>query len=199
TGKAAGVPPPRLPPICPPTEASELTGRALELVAPDSLAAGRLLTTLGWFRGLKDHVSAREEFGRALRIARHHGDEALERRILVNDAHVDWWPLAWQDALEKSARAIELARIAGDQRTEMVARSTALRLHAIRGERDAARHDADIAFEIGERLRERYWLVTTRGHLMWLAAPAGGCEAARAPCHPTLPCPPRRARATCNA
>src|SRR5262245_60860156 len=84
TGQAVEVAAHPLPPIYAPTEASALVGRALELVAPDSLEAGRLLTTLGWFRGQKDHASAREQFGRALRIARHHGDEALERRILVN-------------------------------------------------------------------------------------------------------------------
>src|SRR5262249_19463550 len=47
TGRAVEVAAHPLPPIYAPTEASELIGRALELVAADSLEAGRLLTTLG--------------------------------------------------------------------------------------------------------------------------------------------------------
>jgi DNA-binding SARP family transcriptional activator/tetratricopeptide (TPR) repeat protein len=183
-----------LPPIYAPAEATELIGRALEMVAPDSLEAGKLLTTLGWFHGLKDHERAREEFGRAIRVARHHDDAALERRILVNDAHVDWWHLAWQDSLEKSNRAIDLARAGNDQRTEMVARSTALRLLAIRGELEAAEHNAEVAFEISERLRERYWLVTTRVHRMWLAVLAGDWQTARRLSDEALALQPRDAR-----
>jgi tetratricopeptide (TPR) repeat protein len=194
TGRAVDVAAHPLPPIYSPTEATKLIGRALEMIEPDSIEAGRLLTGLGWFRGFNDHERARAEFGRAIRIARHHGDAALERRILVTDAHVDWWHLAWEDSLEKSARAIELARKAGDQRTEMVARSTRLRLQAIRGEPQAARHDADVAFEIGERLRERYWLVTTRVHLMWLAALEGDWQTARRLSDEALPLQPSDGR-----
>ena len=41
--------------------------------------------------------------------------------MLISEAHVDFWHLAYDRCLEKGARAIALSRAAGDERTEMVA------------------------------------------------------------------------------
>jgi tetratricopeptide (TPR) repeat protein len=101
-----------IPPLYVPNDYSaylSLADRALAMVSPSSPEAGRLLSTLGWFTGLRDYKSARSAFERSYRIARRLGDKALEGRALVNDAHVDFWHLRWQDCLEKSLRAIELA------------------------------------------------------------------------------------------
>ncbi len=197
-GRAVEVAAHPLPPIYVPTGAPELIGRAFAMVPPDSLEAGRLLTTLGWFRGMNERASARDAFERALLIARRHQDAALERRILLGDAHVDWWHLEWQDSLDKSVRAIELAQEADDRRTEMVARSTALRLLAIRGDLDAARANAETALGIALRLRERYWLVTTRVHMMWLALLEGDWTAARRLSDEALALQPGDARTLSN-
>ncbi len=156
-----------------------LAERALAMVSPSSPEAGRLLSTLGWFTGLRDYQSARMAFQRSYRIANRLGDKALEGRALVNDAHVDFWHLRWQDCLEKSLRAIELAVEVGDYRTEMVARSFAMRMHAPMGEsKEAAAHTVGM-LEQAERFRERYWLVTARVNALWLAVLMGDWQAGR--------------------
>jgi tetratricopeptide (TPR) repeat protein len=156
-----------------------LADRALAMVSSSSPEAGRLLSTLGWFTGLRDYKSARLAFQRSYRIAHRLGDNALEGRALVSDAHVDFWHLRWQGCLEKSLRAIELAVEADDYRTEMVARSFAMRMHATMGEsKEAAAHTVGI-LEQAERFRERYWLVTARVNPLWLAVLMGDWQAGR--------------------
>jgi DNA-binding SARP family transcriptional activator/tetratricopeptide (TPR) repeat protein len=156
-----------------------LADRALAMVSPSSPEVGRLLSTLGWFTGLRNYKSAGLAFQRSYRIAYRLGDNALEGRALVNDAHVDFWHLRWQGCLEKSLRAIELAVEADDYRTEMVARSFAMRMHATMGEsKEAAAHTVGM-LEQAERFRERYWLVTARVNPLWLAVLMGDWQAGR--------------------
>ena len=156
-----------------------LADRALAMVSPSSPEAGRLLSTLGWFTGLRNYKSARSAFQRSYRIAHRLGDNALEGRALANDAAVDFWHLRWQGCLEKSLRAIEFAVEADDYRTEMVARSFAMRMHATMGEsKEAAAHTVGM-LEQAERFRERYWLVTARVNPLWLAVLMGDWQAGR--------------------
>jgi DNA-binding SARP family transcriptional activator/tetratricopeptide (TPR) repeat protein len=156
-----------------------LADRALAMVSPNSLEAGRLHSTLGWFTGLRNYESARSAFQRSYRIAHRLGDEALEARTLVSDAHVDFWHLRWQACLEKSLRAIELAAEADDYRTEMVARSFAMRMQTTIGESEEAAAHAVGMLEQAERFRERYWLVTARVNPLWLAVLMGDWQAGR--------------------
>ena len=60
--------------------AAQLLARALTLVPSDSHDAGRLLSRYGTVLGLVegDYEEAQEAFGRALAIAQHVGDVALE-------------------------------------------------------------------------------------------------------------------------
>ena len=160
-------------------DAADLAARALELVPPNSSDAGHLLSTLGWFTGMTNYERAREAFGRSLAIAGKLRDGALERKVLVSEAHVDFWHLEYRACLEKSLRAIELARDAGDERTEMAALSEATRMCATIGEPDGARAHAVRMLELAERFRERYWLVTARVNRLWLAVLAGDWDDAR--------------------
>jgi len=160
-------------------DAADLADRALAMVSPSSRDAGRLLSTLAWFTGMRDYEGARQAIQRSQRIARRLGDAALERRALVTDAHVDFWHLRWPGCLEKSLRAIELAVEADDHRTEMVARSLAMRMYAAMGEpKEAAAHAVGMR-ETAERFRERYWLVTARVNPLWLAVLMGDWQTAR--------------------
>jgi DNA-binding SARP family transcriptional activator len=149
-------------------EVTELVERALAMVPPDSPDAGRLLSTLGWFTGLRDYETAQDAFERSLASARRHGDTALERRALANHAHVDFWHLNWHGCLEKSLTAIELALEADDSRTEVAARSDAARMSAAYGDTGAARAHTARMLEQAEKVRERYWLVAARVNTMWL-------------------------------
>jgi DNA-binding SARP family transcriptional activator len=169
-----------IPPFYGSGAAADLAERALAMVSPRSREAGRLLTTLGWFTGMRDYQAASRAFRRSHSIARRFGDDALERRALVNEAHVDFWHLRWEDCLEKGLRAIELAVGADDHRTEMVARSEATRMHATMGQAEAAIAHATAMLEQADRLRERYWLVTARVNRAWLAVLMGDWETARA-------------------
>src|SRR5262249_16776300 len=124
-----------IPPVWGETQVPGLLSRALQLVPPDSLDAGRILANAGRFAGTNDgdYQGACAAFDRSLAIARRHGDEALERRVLALAARVDWWHLRWEDCFAKSARALELAQAAGDPQTELYARVWLARDAAIRG------------------------------------------------------------------
>ncbi len=160
-------------------DAAALTARALELVPPTSTEAGHLLATLGWFTGLTDYTAAGEAFGRSLAIATSHSDRALERKVLVSEAHVDFWHLEYRACLEKAQRAIEFARADGDERTEMIALSEATRMCATLGDPDDARAHALRMAELAERFRERYWLATARANRLFLAVLTGDWDEAR--------------------
>jgi tetratricopeptide (TPR) repeat protein len=159
--------------------AAALAARALELVPPASLEAGHLLSTVGWFTGMVDYVRAGEAFGRSRAIARNHSDRALERKVLVSEAHVDFWHLEYQACLAKALQAIELARADGDEHTEMVALSDATRMCVTLGDPDDARVHARRVAELAERFRERYWLVTAQVNRLILASLTGDWDEAR--------------------
>jgi tetratricopeptide (TPR) repeat protein len=160
-------------------DAAALAARALELVSPTSLDAGHLLSTLGWFTGMTDYARAREAFERSGAIARSHADRGLERKVLVSEAHVDFWHLEYRACLEKALRAIQLARADGDERTEMVALSEATRMCITLGDPDRARAHAHRMARLAERFRERYWLVTARVNRLILASLTGDWDEAR--------------------
>ncbi len=179
-----------------PTGVPQLLVRALDLVAPDSLDAGRILANAGWFVGTNDgdYEGAGHAFERALDIAERYRDAALERRILIQSARVDWWHLQLDSSVAKSTRALELARDADDQQTELYARAWLVREAAIRGNSGEARVHAVVALELAERLRERYWLATARVNEFWLANVVGDWDAARRESDAGLRYQPRDAR-----
>jgi tetratricopeptide (TPR) repeat protein len=178
------------------TGVPELLSRALGVVPPDSLDAGRILANAARFAGTNEgnYEGAREAFERAVAIARRHGDAALERRALALGARVDWWHLRWQDCVDKSARALELALAADDRQTEMYARAWLARNAAIHGYRDEARAHAMVCLDLASKLRERYWLATAHVNSFWLDYLEGDWEAARELSNAGLRVQPRDAR-----
>lgn len=175
-------------------DAAGLASRALTLVPAGSGEAGHLLTTLGWFTGMTDYDAARDAFGRSTAIARQLGDATLERRVLLSEAHVDFWHLEYDRCLEKGERAIALSRDAGDERTEMLALSEVIRMCATLGRPVEADRHALRMLELADRFRERYWLVTARVNRLWLCVLTGEWEAARALSEEALALQPRDAR-----
>jgi class 3 adenylate cyclase/tetratricopeptide (TPR) repeat protein len=174
----------------------DVVSRALALVDGDSIDAGRLLSTLGWFRSVhqRDHAGGERAFERALEIAREHGDQALERRTLVNAAHADYWQLAWMRCRERGLRAIALAADANDQRTEMAAREWPARVGGIVGDLADARLHAGAAVELAEKLRERHELANTCMYSSWLYSIAGNWTRARELSDRALALEPREPR-----
>jgi DNA-binding CsgD family transcriptional regulator len=134
--------------------------RALKLVPPDSLAAGRLLCSYGVELGRVegDYENAQAAFAQALAIARREGDPALEVRTLATAADVDFFHLRLQEGLEKARRAIALAGRLGDQQAAWQAHWDAARTLTITGEAGGAQQHAAAALELAERRRGRYQL-----------------------------------------
>jgi tetratricopeptide (TPR) repeat protein len=102
----------------------ELISHAMTLVAPDSLAAGRLQVRNGWDLGRMkgDYAGAQRAFNQALAIALSHRDTDLEMNALAASAEIDVFHLRCRESVEKSLRAIELAQRADDPRAEIQAR-----------------------------------------------------------------------------
>jgi DNA-binding SARP family transcriptional activator/tetratricopeptide (TPR) repeat protein len=179
-----------------PTGVPALLARALALAPPSSLDAGRILANAGRFLGTNegDYRAANDAFESALEIARQHGDAALERHTLVLAARVDWWHLHLVGSVAKSTRALELARAADDQQTELYARAWLVREAAIRGNLAEARIHADVSLELADRLRERYWVATARVNGLWIASLEGDWDEARRQSDAGLSLQPRDAR-----
>jgi DNA-binding SARP family transcriptional activator len=158
-----------------------LVSRALSLVRPGSLERGRLLSTYAWFTGIDDanYAEAQEAFAEPLEIAASAADASLTMRTLLSAAHVDWFHLRWDDCLAKATRSIDLALAAADARTEMIARSYAGRILMVRGEAHEARRVLTPTLAHADRLRERYWIATTRWNHQLLCLLDGGWTRAR--------------------
>jgi class 3 adenylate cyclase/tetratricopeptide (TPR) repeat protein len=185
-----------IPPVWEPTEIPEVVARALTMVPEDSLDAGRLLSTSGWFLAVhqRDYKRGCNAFERSLEIARRHGDEALERRTLVNAAHADYWQLQWGACREKGIHAIELAMRANDQRTEMAAREWPARVGAIVGDVEDAKTHAAAAVDLAQKLRERHELANASMYSGWLYAIEGDWQTARELSDRALALEPREPR-----
>ena len=136
-----------------------LIARALALVDPDSPRAGRLLSRYGRLMGLEegDYDGAQEAFDKALAIARREDDPALEMSTLADAANVDLIHLRFQDSLEKSMRAIELAGRTDDPYAQVLARYTAVLDNLQLGCLEVARQQASDLLAPAEGLRDRFW------------------------------------------
>jgi DNA-binding SARP family transcriptional activator/tetratricopeptide (TPR) repeat protein len=185
-----------VPPVWGQTEVPALLERALDLTADMSLEEGQVLANVGRFAGTNngDLEAATAAFDRALAIARHQADRALERRVLTLAARVDWWFMRWEQCTEKSLLALQLALDGDDQQSELYARVWLTRDAAIRGDAETARAEAAASLELAERLRERYWLATACLNSFWLAALTGDWAAARAVSDAGLAAQPHDAR-----
>jgi len=162
-------------------EYRDLTARALALVVPDSLQAGRLLASSGWFAGANesDLERAMSAFEQAVAIARRHGDDALETRTLLNAAHVDFQHVRWIECATNATAALALAQRAGDARAEIFARVWAARSAMVLGDSAGAHAHVTASVALAERLQEPFWLNGAYLDATWLAVLEGRWDAAR--------------------
>ncbi len=145
------------------TGVATLIPRALKLVPPDSLAAGRLLSSYGTEVGRveNDYEGAQEAFRRALAIARRERDLALEVRTLAASANVDCFHLRFSETLEKAGQAIELARGLGDLQAAWRSHWDSGYVLRSMGQGGAAQRHLSTALELAEKLHDRYRLTLT--------------------------------------
>ena len=177
------------------TGVGPLLARALKLASPGSLQEARLLSRHGWVIGIEqgDYSAAREALDRALGIAQREGDQGLEMRTLVAGLEVDVYNCYYQEALDKSLGAIELAAIVDDPRAESLAHFWAAFTLIIGGELGAAGPHAQASLAAAEKLRHHFFLARILVVNQWLSQYIGQMHAARQISNRALAVSPRAA------
>ena len=139
------------------TEAVQLIARALTIVPADSHEAGHLQARYGNALGLLqgDYEGAQAAFRRCLETAQRVGDASLEMRTLASAAGVDWFHLHWQEATEKSSRAIELGNKMDEPVHQWTAHLWAVNSLAALGRTEEVRQRAEALLPVAERSRLR--------------------------------------------
>lgn len=143
------------------TGAAQIGRRALDLVAPGSLEAGRILSQYASnvYRETADYEAARELFDRAMAIAQDKRDTALEMRTLAHLGDVALRALDWETCLESGRRAVELAKIARDFRTEVRAGINVVMVAMALGNLEIARVHASEMLQPAEKLRNTFYML----------------------------------------
>ena len=150
--------------------ASQIVARALDLLPPNSLAIGRLLSRYGRLKGVEeaDYDGAQEAFRRALALAQLEGYTGLEMSTLASAGNVDTYHLRYREAIAKSNRVIELSHGENDPESELTARQNAVNSLIGIGETAEARRHAEAMVALAETLRGRFWITSAlrfRGHI----------------------------------
>ena len=175
----------------------QLVARALELVPPDSLQAGRLLSIYG--RGLSEEVGdfdgSQDAFNRALAIAEREGDAALEMRTLVASSSAEVYQSNWESAVAIGLRAMELTPQVEDSQAETLAYYNIGLSRIVMGDPDGADGPAAASIAAAERLRHHFYLARALFLGAVLARLRGDWEAARGFSERALAASPQEPRA----
>lgn len=136
--------------------------RALQLVAPDSVQAGRLLTRKGRILGINEgnYDGAQAVLDDALRIARNARDLALERRALVAQSYVAFYNLRHRLGVQTAQRALDLAVQAKATDDEVAARYFLASCLRHLAETDRFREQSVALGATAAKLRNRWWLAS---------------------------------------
>ncbi|MCH7787471.1 MAG: tetratricopeptide repeat protein, partial [Chloroflexi bacterium] len=155
--------------------------RAVELAPPDSLQAGRVLCNHGYALGFSwdGYEPAQKAFQEALAIARRLGDANLELMTLANSANIDGFHLRWQQCLDKSLGAIELAEVVDEPYAKLRALLWAAFSLYVKGEPDKASVYAGDLIKTAEALRDRLWLTRSLAPSIGMANLKGNWEEVR--------------------
>lgn len=143
--------------------AAELIPRALKLVPPGSLAAGRLLSGYGSILGLShgDYQGAQSAFGEALQIADRENNTGLKMATLTNSCVVNVWHLRLQRAAEQSLEAAELARHLDEPSAGAIAQYYRGYALYLMGDFKGAPEHWEASIEMSQRIRDSYRLAVS--------------------------------------
>ena len=160
---------------------SDLIARALDLVPPTSLPAGRLLSLYGSVINQEegDYNAAQEALSKALDIANQEGDVALELRTLADAGEVAMHHGRFEEMLDLSLRAASLSGRVDDPRSEAMLNYHAAIAFMSRGEPQLASRHAEAGVAAAERLRHHFYLGRALFVSESLACNLGQWEAAR--------------------
>ena len=159
----------------------QLVGRALELVPPDSLEAGHLLSSQGLslFRETGDFEGAKELLDQALDIARREEDTVLEMWTLARAGHTGLGSLRWDVCLENNEQAIELNKLIDDPVADTWCRYCVASTYISAGESKEAQSHVDAMLASSERARYRRSLVDALIQCAKLSSLKGEWQSAR--------------------
>ncbi|MGH2544146.1 MAG: ATP-binding protein, partial [Ardenticatenaceae bacterium] len=153
--------------------------QALELVPADSLQSARLLCSYGLSVGVRGngYAQAQAALEAALAIARRERDVALEMRVMAVSANVDGYHMKWQQCLEKSLRALELAAQVDDPVDKQRAHNWAYNSSFVTGDPKRAEEHITEAYAIAEALRNVFNIEVALSRRRILAYLCGEWEA----------------------
>ena len=178
------------------TGIGQLIKRALALVPPDSLQAGRLQASYSRVKGLEegDYEAACQAYDVALAIARQNSDASLELQTLSFACDVDGFHMRWPKALENGLRAVELASRIDNPRAELLAHVWCFVPLAIGGNlKEAASHSAAM-LPLAARLRHHYYWARAYFAASLASSLAGDFNTAREYCDRGLATAPKDSR-----
>ena len=143
--------------------AGDLAGfisKALELVGPDSLQEGRLLSAyaLALYKQTGDYEAAQNAFDRALGIARREDDLALEMHVWAGKGEAAWWHLSLPETIQYARQAVELSGQVADPAVEAKAQNYLNRAMIATGDIPAALINLPAQLATAERVRAQSWL-----------------------------------------
>lgn len=158
-----------------------LMERALELVSPMSLDAGRIHSLLGRYVGvlLADFERAHTELDTALEIAQREEDIGLEMRTAASAAMLDMFNLRGDSAVRHAERVLELAKVFDDPLSESIARWPTAWDISDTGDREGAREALAAGVVAAERARDHTWLGTIHWANLMESLHCGNWRAAR--------------------
>lgn len=162
-------------------ELTELPTRGLELVAPHSVEAGRLMSRLGLTTAIVKgaEVPAIRLLKDALAIAEKRGDRALEQLACANLGSVlAFWYLREDEGLPYCVRAVQIGSGAEDLYSEFRAQADAASCLARVGRLEEADRHAASARDVATRLRDRTFTAVACSLSGRIAFHAGQAEVA---------------------
>ena len=114
---------------------TRIKARALELVPPESIQAGRILPGYAYRLALAgNHEAANKAFSRALSIAKLSEDSTLEVQTLHISSNADIQHFHYEECLEKILKAVELSDRNDDHWSKLDTRAQAMGTFTILGD-----------------------------------------------------------------
>jgi predicted ATPase/DNA-binding CsgD family transcriptional regulator len=140
---------------------AELSQKALALVDPKSLQAGRLECQYGLALAQEERAygEARRACERALEVARSHGDTQLEARSLLLAAFIEREEQNLKHCLGRSLEALEISRRIPDLLRITAAHHLAQEALIARGAFSRGRRHAVNGLAAAEQVQDRFWLM----------------------------------------
>ena len=140
---------------------AELSQKALALVDPKSLQAGRLECQYGLALAQeeRDYGEARRACRRALEVARSHDDSQLEARSLLLAAFIEREEQNLKQCLKRSLEALEISRQIPDLLRITAAHHLAQEALIARGAFSRGHRHAVNGLAAAEQVQDRFWLM----------------------------------------